>query len=283
LLRAPRTEPYVRLSRIRLPPRMSDDKAFVALCRTRASAWVTRSRLKVRCVLCRLAFSSAPALGSIASSTARAASFDDFAATMAGSDCLRPFIVGYGSSPSQRGPACTPRSETSSPRFRHDPFVRDEVCDHGRVTAPRVTALLMLPSALSTASASAFELLFRGSIAHPAQLLCTLRDGRHLPPRNTRYRADATPYPGRTFTGWIAPTSWRTDSGNVSLALHEAQTQTAAARSAGIHLTGWGTLPLSPDLPVMGGGVLSMRFRTSSRLLCYIDYSFEMSVGHFFS
>jgi hypothetical protein len=28
--------------------------------------------------------------------------------------------------------------------------------------------------------------------------------------RNTRYQADATPYLGRTFTGWIAPAcGWR--------------------------------------------------------------------------
>jgi hypothetical protein len=28
--------------------------------------------------------------------------------------------------------------------------------------------------------------------------------------RNTRYQAGATPYLGRTFTGWISPASWRT-------------------------------------------------------------------------
>src|SRR5437899_4440755 len=32
-------------------------------------------------------------------------------------------------------------------------------------------------------------------------------------PRNTRYQADATPYLGRTSTGWIAPAcGWRTHS-----------------------------------------------------------------------
>ena len=51
----------------------------------------------------------------------------------------------------------------------------------------------------------------RGSITHPIQSLCTLRDGRHLPPRNTHYRAPATAYSGRTSTGWNAPASWRTD------------------------------------------------------------------------
>ena len=32
-------------------------------------------------------------------------------------------------------------------------------------------------------------------------------NGRHLPRRNTRYRAGATPFPDRTFTGWTAPAS----------------------------------------------------------------------------
>ena len=35
--------------------------------------------------------------------------------------------------------------------------------------------------------------------------LCTLRDHCRQWPRNTRYQADATPYLGRTSTGWIAP------------------------------------------------------------------------------
>ena len=37
------------------------------------------------------------------------------------------------------------------------------------------------------------------------QSLCTLRTHCRQWPRNTRYQADATPYLGRTFTGWIAP------------------------------------------------------------------------------
>ena len=48
---------------------------------------------------------------------------------------------------------------------------------------------------------------FRGSIAHPTRLLCTLRGGRLLPPRNTHYRAPATAYSGRTCTGWTPPAS----------------------------------------------------------------------------
>src|SRR5215472_2141588 len=37
------------------------------------------------------------------------------------------------------------------------------------------------------------------------QSLCTLRNRCRQRPRNTRYQADATPYLGRTSTGWIAP------------------------------------------------------------------------------
>ena len=45
------------------------------------------------------------------------------------------------------------------------------------------------------------------------QSLCTLRNHRRQWLRNTRYQADATPYLGRTFTGWITPAfGWRTHS-----------------------------------------------------------------------
>src|SRR6266481_6347458 len=45
------------------------------------------------------------------------------------------------------------------------------------------------------------------------QSLCTLRNHCRQWPRNTRYQADATPYLGRTSTGWIAPAcGWRTHS-----------------------------------------------------------------------
>ena len=56
-------------------------------------------------------------------------------------------------------------------------------------------------------------LIFRGSIPHPRQSLCTLRNHRRQRSRNTRYQVDATPYLGRTSTGWTAPAcGWRTYS-----------------------------------------------------------------------
>src|SRR6201984_3942382 len=57
---APRTEPYVRLSRIRLPPRLCDGNRG----RIRSSAFVTRAWLWVQYVLCWCVFPLAPALRS---------------------------------------------------------------------------------------------------------------------------------------------------------------------------------------------------------------------------
>jgi hypothetical protein len=93
-----------------------------------------------------------------------------------------------------------------SPRFRRAPFVRDLVYDPGRATVPRIAAPLMLPSTLWTASAPALKFLSWLN-TDPTRLLCTLHRGRRLPRRNTRYQAGATPYLGRTCTGWTAPAS----------------------------------------------------------------------------
>ena len=58
--------------------------------------------------------------------------------------------------PSRRGPdgRASVLSDTRPPRFRQVPFVRDEVFDPDRATAPRMTVPHMLPSAGWTASAS---------------------------------------------------------------------------------------------------------------------------------
>ena len=76
---------------------------------------------------------------------------------MAGSDFSCPFVMGYGSSPPQCGPARreTARPDVRPPRFRRRLFARDGVFDCGRATAPRMTAPYMLPSTLLTASAPA--------------------------------------------------------------------------------------------------------------------------------
>src|SRR5271165_5436172 len=122
----------------------------------RSSAWLTLARSCARRVLCCSAFPSAPALRSPCSVPGCPVSFAGFIATTAGSDFSRPCIVGYGSSPSRRGPHDRPivRSDTRSPRFRRVPFVRDGVFDPDRASAPRITVPHMLPSAGWTASAS---------------------------------------------------------------------------------------------------------------------------------
>src|SRR6266478_4741295 len=55
-------------------------------------------------VLCWLTFPSASALGSTDSAAGCPALFVGFPATIAESDLPRPFIIGYGSSPSRCGP-----------------------------------------------------------------------------------------------------------------------------------------------------------------------------------
>jgi hypothetical protein len=96
--------------------------------------------------------------------------------------------------------------EMRSPRFRRDPFARDLVSDPGRAAGPRIAVPLMLPSTVWNVSAPASKFLSWLN-TDPTRLLCTLRRGRRLPRRNTRYQAGATPSLGRTCTGWIAPAS----------------------------------------------------------------------------
>ena len=89
-------------SSTRLPPRVSDGEA---VCRMRSNARATLSRSSARRVLYWSAFPLAPALRSTGSAAGRPALFVGFIAVMAGSDFSRPYIIGYGSSPSRCGPA----------------------------------------------------------------------------------------------------------------------------------------------------------------------------------
>ena len=89
--------------------------------------------------------------------------------------------------PPQPGTVEAVAGSKRSPRFRRDPFVRELVSDPGRAAVPRIAAPLVLPSALWTASAPALKLISWLN-TDPTRLLCTLRRGRRLPRRNTRYR-----------------------------------------------------------------------------------------------
>ena len=72
--------------------------------RMRACACDTASRLCVRTVLCRSAFSLAPPLRSTGSAAAEAALFARFRATTGRSDFSIALIVGYGLRPSRQRP-----------------------------------------------------------------------------------------------------------------------------------------------------------------------------------
>ena len=133
--------------------------------------------------------------------------------------CSRPtphlFRDGFVSSTSRRGPHPPKRigRDEAPPRFRHVPFIRNGVSDHGRAVAPRVTVRNMLPSTLSTASASATLSLSRLNI--PLRMIAvyasrpsspndhaTLATGRH-----------ATALPSPDFHRLErASFAWRTDN-----------------------------------------------------------------------
>ncbi len=91
--------------------------------------------------------------------------------------------------PSPRAPAGDQPTDTiGPPRFRHDPFLRDVISDPGRALVSRMAMPDMLPSTILKASASAMS-SFRGSMAHPTGLLCTLQTPRRRDARNTHYQA----------------------------------------------------------------------------------------------
>src|SRR5437588_10628620 len=121
----------------------------------RSSACDTLTRLCVRRVLCWLAFPLASALRSTGSAAVETALFVSFPATMAESDCSRPCIIGYGSSPSRCGPAAiAERSIARSPGSRPRSFCTCQVLRPRRVVRTlRWRVRNVLPSALETASA----------------------------------------------------------------------------------------------------------------------------------
>jgi hypothetical protein len=97
--------------------------------------------------------------------------------------------------------------EMRPPRFRRVPFIRNGVLDHGRAVAPRMTVRNMLPSTLSTASASATLSLSRLNI--PLRMIAVYAS-RPPSPTTTQHSLQGgtlLPYPRRTFTGWNAPAS----------------------------------------------------------------------------
>src|SRR5208283_2724155 len=87
----------------------------------------------------------------------------------------RLFHGSFGSSPSRRGPGsqCATAGHTRSPRFRRRLFARDGIFDHGRATAPRMTAPHILPSTIPSASAPA--IFWLSQLNGPPQRNCCVR------------------------------------------------------------------------------------------------------------
>jgi hypothetical protein len=118
--------------------------------------------------------------------------FVGFTATMAECDFSRPFIAGYGSSPSRHGPA---RRRSRPARHETSRFPKYRGLRTCQGLRPRRTggrsrnrASPVLPSAVSTASASGTS-AFRGSTAGLCAPLPTLRT---CPGRRARTARGAT-------------------------------------------------------------------------------------------
>src|SRR5271155_943240 len=124
----------------------------LAASRTRSSAWVTRARLWVRCVLCWSAFPLVPGLGSTGSAAGRPALFVGFAATLPESDFSGSCIGGYGSSPSHHGPRdpIGPMADPEISRFprKERPYMPDPMGVEGDRRSGRVR---LQPHTLETA------------------------------------------------------------------------------------------------------------------------------------
>src|SRR5919197_6651716 len=130
--------------------------------------------------------------------------FAGFIATMTRSDFSCPCIIGFGSSPSRCGPSLSRNPDGQT----RDLPGSDAIPLH--VMWPLTPAgrqhLASLDGRCRTCCLRANEnsrplqrLTFRGSIPHPMQLLCTLRNHCRQWHRNTRYQAGRYPLLGPDF------------------------------------------------------------------------------------
>ena len=135
----------------------------LAACRTRSSPCDTPLRFCARRVRGWPAFPLVPALCSTHSAAGCPALFAGFIATMAESDFSRPFIIGYGSSPSRCGPAqYRGWSDSRSPGSRTRSVHACQVLRPRRVVqALAIAHSDVLPSATQTASAPRNSFLSR--------------------------------------------------------------------------------------------------------------------------
>src|SRR5262245_35069980 len=156
----------------------------------RSGACDTLVRLCVRGVLCWSAFPLVPTLCStdsaavtsaaVGSATEYSALFAGFVATMAESDFSCPCIIGYGSSASRCGPSLSRDADGQT----RDLPASDAIPLHvmwPSTPAERQHLAWRCRTCCLRASRNSRPLrylIFRGSIPHPMQSLCTLRSHR---------------------------------------------------------------------------------------------------------
>src|SRR5260370_12293915 len=127
------------------------------------------------------------------------------------------------------------RPVTRYPSFRRDPFARDVLLDPGGTAMPRMTALHMLRSTITTVSAPANS-SFRGSITHPTQPLCTLRVRRYR--RLTQHSLPGGPL-SLTWAG-LTPADRASFAGAFHYSLTSSPRPTSVPGSSGHrHLAAW--------------------------------------------
>jgi len=146
----------------------------------RASACDTLSQSCAWRVLCWSAFPLVPVLGSTDSAADGSALFAGFTATIPGSDLPPLCVIDYGSSPSRCGPESSIVPGQTQDLPASGAFLLHVMCSSTPAGWQHLalTALHMLRSTFETASAPA-AYIFRGSIRHPMQSLCTLRGRRY--------------------------------------------------------------------------------------------------------
>ena len=123
-------------------------------------------------------------------------------------------------------------------------YARDVALDPGGMTVPRMTALHMLRSTITTVSAPANS-SFRGSITHPTQPLCTLRVRRRR--RLTQHSLPGGLL-GLTWAG-LTPADRASFAGAFSYSI----TSSAVTRSEGEIVTLF-QKRVSFNVPATGGG-----------------------------
>jgi hypothetical protein len=213
LPRPPRADPGVRLSRTGLLPKVERDRG--------SGLW---RPMHPRSAGLRLRLHATSGTESGACVAARLPPAGRLPSTISATDCGRlcsrlPWYyaaVRLLTSPATASPPRLPvvarprRSglgEARSPKFRRFPSIRNGVSDLGRAVAPCITVHNVLPSTVTTVSASARLSISRLNI--PLRMIAVYAS-QPSSPATTQHSlggGSLLPYPRRTSTGWKAPAS----------------------------------------------------------------------------